>query len=86
MWTTCVSVWFTQQPHTSLYAHHLVFVDRCDCTKHLVTACHEPLETASLWMEVDAAGSKRWVGALSCWPPCPLTSKNICGTERKACP
>ena len=50
MGTTCVSVWFTQQPHTSLYAHHWVFVDRCDCTKHLITACHELLETASLWM------------------------------------
>lgn len=47
-WTTYVSVWFTQQPHTSLYAHHLVFVDSCDCTKRLVTARHELLETASL--------------------------------------
>lgn len=35
-------------------------------TKHLVTARHELLETASLWMEVGTAESERWVGALSC--------------------
>ena len=59
MWTTCVFVWFTQRSHASLHTHHLVSVDRCVCNKHLVTACHEPLEMASLWMEVGTAGSER---------------------------
>lgn len=27
VWTTGVSGWLTQQPHSSLYTHHLVFVD-----------------------------------------------------------